>query len=212
MNNDPYSILGVSRNASDDEIKDAYRELAKKYHPDNYDASPLNDLAKERMQEINAAYDEITRTRKASRGANASNSYGGTSGGYSGSSSYYSIRILIQNRQLEQADAQLEQVPEIQRDAEWYFLKGSVCYSRGWINEAYQYFSRAYQLNPSNPEYASAFKQMSSRRAGNMAGNPYGGYRTTHTGGGCSGCDMCTGLLCADCCCECMGGDLIACC
>ena len=56
---DPYSILGVSKNATDDEIKNAYRELARKYHPDNYTDNPLSDLAGEKMKEINEAYDAI---------------------------------------------------------------------------------------------------------------------------------------------------------
>ena len=54
--NDPYSVLGVSPNASDEEIKKAYRELARKYHPDNYQNNPLADLAEEKMKEINEAY------------------------------------------------------------------------------------------------------------------------------------------------------------
>ena len=59
--NDPYSVLGVSPNASDEEIKKAYRELARKYHPDNYQNNPLADLAEEKMKEINAAYEQITK-------------------------------------------------------------------------------------------------------------------------------------------------------
>ena len=54
---DPYEILGVSRDASDEEIKNAYRQLARKYHPDNYADNPLSDLASEKMKEINEAYD-----------------------------------------------------------------------------------------------------------------------------------------------------------
>ena len=61
---DPYSVLGISQNASDDEVKKAYRELARKYHPDNYHDNPLADLAQEKMKEINAAYDAIQREQR----------------------------------------------------------------------------------------------------------------------------------------------------
>ena len=59
MSRDPYEVLGVSRTASEEEIKKAYRELARKYHPDNYVNNPLADLASERMKEVNEAYDAI---------------------------------------------------------------------------------------------------------------------------------------------------------
>ena len=63
MSNNPYKVLGVSPNADDEEIKRAYRELARKYHPDRYTNSDLADLANEKMQEVNAAYEEIQRLR-----------------------------------------------------------------------------------------------------------------------------------------------------
>ena len=88
MNKDPYSILGVPYGASDEEVKNAYRNLARRYHPDNYaDSNPLKELAKDKMQEINAAYDEIQRDRSTGStstsngyGSSYENSYGYTSG------------------------------------------------------------------------------------------------------------------------------------
>ena len=74
----PYEVLGVSPNATESEIKTAYRNLAKKYHPDKYTNSPLADVAEEKMKEVNEAYDAIMEMRK--NGGN-SNSYG-NSGGY----------------------------------------------------------------------------------------------------------------------------------
>lgn len=74
---DPYKVLGVSPNATDDEVKDAYRRLARKYHPDNYVNNPLSDLATEKMKEINEAYDEIQRQRKAAAAATDSKATAG---------------------------------------------------------------------------------------------------------------------------------------
>ncbi|MBQ3951898.1 MAG: J domain-containing protein, partial [Oscillospiraceae bacterium] len=79
---DPYEVLGVSRNASDAEIKKAYRELVRKYHPDNYHDNPLSDLAEEKMKEINEAYDTVQKQR-----ASASSGY--SSYGRSGASQTY---------------------------------------------------------------------------------------------------------------------------
>ena len=100
---DPYSILGVSSDATDEEVKNAYRALARKYHPDNYgDDNPLKDLANEKMQEINSAYDEIQRMR--SSGSSSSTYRGGGTyyDSYSGTGSssgvYTEIRRLINSR------------------------------------------------------------------------------------------------------------------
>ena len=77
---DPYKVLGVSRDAADDDIKKAYRALARKYHPDNYAGSDLADLASEKMKEINEAYDTIQRERAAAK-ANGGSTYGGCGNG-----------------------------------------------------------------------------------------------------------------------------------
>ncbi len=221
--NDPYKVLGVSPTDSDEKIKTAYRKLVKKYHPDNYGKSPLSDLADEKMAEINSAYDEIMNQRRGggtSYGYNngySGNSSGysqnaGYSGSYSGNADYNEVRRLINARDVARADDILNSVDPSQRNAEWYYLKGSVCYTKGWMNEAYDYFTTASNMEPNNTEYAAAKSRMSRNARGYMNGNPNGQYNTNPNATGCSGCDMCMGLLCADSCCDCMGGDLISCC
>ncbi len=196
---DPYSVLGVDKNATDDEIKNAYRELARKYHPDNYTDNPLSDLASEKMKEINEAYDSIMNRRRGGK-----NTY---EGNYtdSGSTAFPEVRQLINQGRLEQAQEVLDGVPPGNRNAEWYFLNGTVLYRRGWFDQAYTSFATACRMEPSNPEYRNALN-----RAQRQSGNQYNPYRSY--GGGMNECDCCTNLICADCLCECMGGDLIPCC
>lgn len=205
---DPYKILGVSKSATDSEIKKAYIELIKKYHPDKIGNSPLNEIAGEKTAEVNAAFDEIMNMRRGS--GNASSYESDTA--YDGNSDYSSIRKDIQSGSITTAEKKLDEVPDNMRNAEWFFLKGSICYKRGWLNEAFDNFQKATSMDPANKEYKAAFDQMQRNRQGNMNGSPYQQYRTSPNTTGCSGCDMCQGLLCADCCCECMGGDLISCC
>lgn len=200
MNRDPYEVLGVSPRATDDEVKTAYRELARKYHPDNYANNPLSDLAEEKMQEINDAYDSIVRMRKG--GAHQHSA--GATGGYTSASHHADIRQMIAQNRLGDAEMLLDGVPSHMRDAEWFFLKGSVLYKKGWLEEAYSHFQTACRMDPSNMEYRQAFNQMNAYRQ-------TGGYRT-NGGQGVDACDVCTTLYCADCCCECMGGDCIRCC
>lgn len=78
---DPYQVLGVPSTATDEEVKKAYRNLAKKYHPDNYHDDPLADLAQEKMKEINEAYEEIQNQRKRGASGNVYGAYGGSYGG-----------------------------------------------------------------------------------------------------------------------------------
>lgn len=197
---DPYEVLGVPRDATEEQIKSAYRELARKYHPDNYADNPLSDLAHEKMQEINEAYDTLMNQRKSSRSGN---------GNFNNQNSNYpDIRNLIMQNRLEEAQELLDGVPTQTRDAEWYFLNGTVQYKRGWFDGAYASFSNACRLDPTNTEYRAALNRM--QRSGTGAYNPYKGHSSY--GNECTGCDVCQSLICADCCCECMGGDLIRCC
>lgn len=218
---DPYQVLGVSPSATDEQIKNAYRELARKYHPDNYVNNPLADLAQEKMKEINEAYDQIQRQRKQqqqSYSGQASANRGYSNSGYSrqsysgqGRSQFADIRQLLNSNRLSEAEELLEGIPQQRRDAEWYYLRGRVFYVHGWLDQAYSYYTRAVQMNPGNAEYQTALNQLMWQRNTGRPSGGYGDYRNVQSGG-MSGCDMCSGLICADCCCECMGGDLISCC
>lgn len=201
--NDPYKILGVSPNASDDEVKTAYRDLARKYHPDNYVGNPLSDLANDKMQEINQAYDQVTEMRRGSGGSYSSGSSQNSGGGYSynnGGSQYADVRRLVNSGRISEAEELLDGVPASRRDAEWHFLKGTVQYSRGWLDEAYMNYGRACEMNPQNTEYRTAFNRLQWQRQTGGAQ----GYQKQSYGDGCSVCDICTAMYCASCCCDCM--------
>ena len=203
---DPYSVLGVSRDASDDEIKRAYRELARKYHPDKYAGSDLAELAEEKMKEVNAAYDEIQAMRAGKQSGGSSNTGDFSGFGTSGGSGVYAeIRKAINAGDILKAQNLLNSVSSAERGAEWFFLSGCVMLRRGYYVDAQRYFDMACQKDPQNAEYRNAADSL-RRNAGGFGS----GYNTSV--GGCSGCDICTSLMCADCCCECMGGDFIRCC
>ncbi|MBQ4582293.1 MAG: DnaJ domain-containing protein [Oscillospiraceae bacterium] len=200
---DPYEVLGVTSSASDEEIKKAYRNLARKYHPDNYHDNPLADLAQERMKEINEAYEAVQNIRK---GKAAGGAYGanqnpyGNNAGYSGYSQtgtrFARVRQAINAGELNMAEELLNASSD--RGAEWNYLKGVVCYRRGWMDEARQYYQIAIQLDPNNVEYRRAWQMING-------GNTYRpeDYGTVHT----AGCDSnCSRFCLAWMCCSMFGG------
>lgn len=218
VNRDPYEVLGVSRDATDDEIKTAYRNLAKKYHPDR---NPGNKAAAEKMNEINAAYDAI-KSGEAKR-----NSYG-NAGGYGGYGNYggYSqsgwdpfsgawgygaqdygntsgesneVRAAenyIRAGHFQEAMTALSQVAQANRTARWYYLAGIANSGMGNRITAMEYAQKAVQMEPNNAEYREFLNELQ-----------YGGtVYTTRTSGfprssGVSG--LCLGLCALQ---LCMGG------
>ena len=205
---DPYEVLGVPRNATPEQVKTAYRTLAKKYHPDNYADTQLADVATEKMAEINEAYDAImSGSAQSFQSAGRSGSYTYQRSYQNGAPTFDMIRTLVWNGQLDEAEQALENMDHSMRGAEWYYWKGQVNYKRGWFDQAYTYFSTAYNMEPQNQNYRRMYESVVQERSG--------GYRASRGGSGdtmSSACSICQGLLCADCCCECMGGDLIPCC
>lgn len=209
---DPYQVLGVPSTATDDEVKKAYRNLARKYHPDNYHDNPLADLAQERMKEINEAYEEIQSQRKRASSGSAGSGYGtsyggaGYGGGYAGYQSYTGpyqrVRMAIQQGNLNLAEELLNAMQD--HNAEWNFLKGAVCTRRGWMDEAKRYYQTAVQMDPGNAEYQRALDMAEGRQT---AYRP-DGYGPVSTGS----CHMnpclplCLALSC------CLGGGYFYCC
>ena len=189
---DPYEILGVSPSATDEEIKHAYRELAKKYHPDNYANNPLSDLASEKMKEINEAYDTILKMRAG----------GSAESSGSADPNLQRIRSLIRSGQIAEAEVLLKRISI--RNAEWHYLMGECYMASNHYNKAAYEYQTAYRMEPNNPTYAAAYQRFEN------AGTRAGSFSSGSSGAGL--CDICTGLMCADCLCECCGGDLITCC
>lgn len=197
---DPYKVLGVSPSATDDEVKRAYRDLARKYHPDNYVNNPLSDLAKEKMQEINDAYDTVMKQRQngGSSGQNGgayqqqNTGYGAYSGANAGV--YNQVRNAINVGNVGMAEELLSRIS--QRDAEWHFLRSNICYRKGWFDEAVQEINQACTMNPNNMEYRRMQNMLNSSSA-------YGGYRPMQQN---DAMDCCTQMLCLNCLCNCCGG------
>lgn len=208
---DPYKVLNIAPTATDDEVKHAYREMARKYHPDNYHDNPLADLAQEKMKEINEAYEQIQKQRKSGGTPNASYqeqsgsasdaSYGyGYSAGYrrtGGASVMQQVRLAINSGDISLAERLLNESQD--RGAEWNYLMGIVCSRRGWMDDARRCLEMACRMEPGNVEYRQALQMLSGSGSYRPAG--YRGFGTMTYGD-----DTCMRLCAAWSCCVLSGG------
>lgn len=196
MTKDPYEVLGVSHSATQEEIKKAYRDLARKYHPDNYVNNPLADLAQEKMKEINEAYETLNKGGSTSGSYRQQNTYQSnqTNSSSNEGSVYTQIRRLIQMGNIDQAESLLDGIAN--HTAEWYYLRGLIAQRRGWVDEAAQNFKIAVNMDPNNMEYRSALNSVNG-------GSAYG-YRQEEYNVGNAADDLCTccsTLMCLNCLC-----------
>ena len=209
MISDPYSVLGVSPNASDDEIKKAYRNMSRKYHPDSYADNPLSDLAEEKFKEVQEAYKQIMDERERG-GSYSGGGYGGSYGGSYSSSGSNSVELtavynFISNGRYRDALNALNGIPN--RDARWYYYSAVANAGIGNNLQAMNDANRAASMEPQNPEYRNLVNQLQGRTNRYQGGGmDYGRPQST-----CGTGNMCCDLCVADQLCECMGGDLCSC-
>lgn len=212
MMTDPYKVLGVSPSASNDEIKKAYRELSRKYHPDSYVNNPLASLAEEKFKEVQEAYKQITQEREngsSYQSYSGSSSYsGGYSSNYGGGSNtsndMVTIQAYINNGSYRDALNMLARINN--RNAQWYYYSAVANMGMGNNYVALEHASQACSMDPGNQEYRIFLNRLQNTGMQyHSRGQGYG--RSSHD----DTCDVCLKIWCADSCCECMGGDLISC-
>ena len=216
MQKDPFVILGVSDQVTQNELYEAYKAKRREWEPKRFAVGDEGAEACEKLDEIEQAYreaDEILKSR------------------YYVTDSPDKLKEadeLIKKANYDEAQKVLDTAAE--RTAEWHFLQSIVFYAKKREAEAMEQLRTAVAMEPGNSKYTEALRHMEGKKV-NSAYNNDGSarsrvyayrddsersyrdddqYRSPQRG--MSPCDCCAGLMCADCCCECMGGDLIACC
>ena len=187
MMDDPYKVLGVEPGASDEEIKKAYRRLAKKYHPD---LNPGDEVAARKMKEVNAAYERIKNPEKYQSSQSGNTGYGGYNqydpfgwgsyGGYqqrttqSGDQYQRAAEQYIRFGQYQQAINALSNSAE--KNARWYYLSAVAHYGMGNQVTALEHIRRAVSMEPDNQEYLNMLNRIEyggsnyRQQAGNFGG------------------------------------------
>lgn len=209
---DPYSVLGVSRDASDEEIKKAYRKLSRKYHPDANINNPNKEQAEEKFKEVQQAYEQIMKEKEyGSSYGNAGGYYGGFTGRQN--STYQDEEAIrrqaaanyIQNRHFQEAMNVLSSLK--QRNGEWYYLSAMANMGFGNNVNALEDIRTAVNLEPDNVQYRMLLQRMEGGGTWYQEQqNPFGGMPV-------DGSDYCMKLCIANMLCGlcCLGGGVFCC-
>ena len=177
----PYEVLEIKQNATQEEIKAAYRTMVKKYHPDKHQNNPLSDLAEEKLMEVNEAYEMLTngdyKGGNTAFGNRSNNGGGAGAGGNEG---------FVENPK--------------PGTPEWFYQAGVASINKGWYDDGLGKMQTAVSMAPNNQRYKQGLNQVQ---------NMGGGYRADAFGrGGGRGnddlCKMMQCLVCTDCLCDCI--------
>ena len=207
MNREYYDLLGLNEDATDEEIKERYAELKKKYNEDRWLDGEAGNEAARMLNKLDAAYTEIMSERRE-RSKNTD-----------GKDAYQEIAELLKGDKLAEAQSRLDDFNE--RGAEWHYLQAVVFYKKNWSNESKKQLEIAMQMDPGNKKYQEAYGKLNAKndyaRQYAQAADPYAGGNgapvnnpdADQMGGNvCSNCiSCCYTYLCVDClfslCCGC---------
>lgn len=217
MPTDPFVILGIDKDSTQSEIEAAYNAKKEELKAHLFDEGESGAEAARQLERLENAYkDAIEATHD-----NAEIST-------TGESSFEAVKQAIRDKNVELAQQELDAISY--RGAEWHYMQSIVFYEKSWLNDSRKQLEIALQMDPSNEKYQRALNNLKKKMDGSRpydkegsngvygsASNPQNATtnRTYSSSGadatdGC--CAACQALWCADCCCECMGGDLIRCC
>jgi len=204
---DPYQVLGVSPNASEDDIKKAYRTLSRRYHPDANVNNPNKKQAEEKFKQVQQAYDEIMKRKKQGDSGYddpfsgfGGSSYSRQSNTYQGNSvEFQAVNNYINARHFEEALNVLNRMESSCRNAYWYFLRGVANSGLGNTANAMEDAKMATTLEPNNMQYRSFYLQLQNHGSFyNDFGNSYGRSNIMDA-------DCCPALCLISLCCPCNG-------
>ncbi|MDR3294802.1 MAG: DnaJ domain-containing protein [Clostridiales Family XIII bacterium] len=200
--NNPYEVLGIKEGASKEEIKAAYKSQVKKYHPDKHQDNPLYDLAEEKLQEINEAYDYLMKNAGGPQAYGSGNAgmygAGNPQGGTRETPEFTEVRRAIDRGDLAAAQTLLNRTGT--RNGEWFFLSAMLQLRKGWYDEAVTNLQTAISMDPGNYEYRNAMNSVMAR-TGQYRGDAYGrGYQNPNQ----QLCQFLQCWCCADMLCDCI--------
>ena len=206
----PFIIFGLTEDCTQSELSEAYESLKKKYSELRFEPGEVGEEACDKLEEIEESYAQASEILQSRFDIH-----------YTGDN-LTDVDTAIKEERLDDAQRILDDCAD--RNARWHYLQSAVFYRKGMVQDAMRQLDFACQMEPDNQTYADARKNMSEHVNANSA-TRHSFYSEDRRGQrsysdmdgapgarGCGICDCCSALLCADCCCECMGGDLISCC